>query len=122
VPAPSGGTRCGTPGHGHGRGPQCVAGATSPTCFKFVSPVSKSLPTILSMLTNTHMNLDMKFIGPSIAHVTLVPEPSGASLKRAVFVALNGFRNSSLIATAEGGVISASVILPAPTLSFPAHS
>src|SRR5439155_15715191 len=99
-------------------GGQCLAAATSLCCLRLASPFSKSPPTILSMFMNRHMNLDMKFIGPSIAQVTLVPAPSGLRLKLATSVAWNGLRNSSLIATRDDGCASVSVIRPCPTLSM----
>src|SRR5262249_35633447 len=52
-------------------------GAPSAMPFRLASPFSNSVPIILSMLMKRPMAFDMKPFSPSIAHVTLVPDPAG---------------------------------------------
>src|SRR6266850_2241265 len=55
-------------------------------------------------------------------HVTAVRSPSGLNVNSAVFVAANGFTNSSLIRTSSFGRLSVIVMRPSPTLLLPAHA
>src|SRR5262249_39668684 len=61
-----------------------VAAYCSATFFRFASPVSKSLPIMLSMFMNTCMTLDMKGAGPCITQVTSVAPPCGSIVNSAV--------------------------------------
>src|SRR5581483_606072 len=91
----------------------------SATSFSVARPFSNSPPIIESMLKKRLMTFATSVLSPSIAQVTRVPLPAGTRVKVAVFEALNGFRNSSAMATRWFGVASMIRIDPAPTLLLP---
>src|SRR5713226_5806173 len=93
----------------------------SAIAFRLARPVSKSLPTMLSILKNTCMTFEMKGLGPYMAHVTFVESPLVSSVYSAMLWPSNGLMKSSLMATLEGGEDSVISILPAPTLPLPSH-
>src|SRR5688572_29409149 len=71
------------------------------------------------MSMNTENALAMKLLWPVMAHVTFVPVPLGVKSNWVVFVAAQGFRNSSRMVTLRGGWLSVIVMRPSPTWSFP---
>src|SRR5882762_3987828 len=93
----------------------------SAAAFIFAKPRSKSPPTILSMLTNTHMTFEANGIGPCIDQFTCDAPPWGCTANSAILWPSNGLMKSNLIVTFSG-VTSRSSIRPFPTLLFPSHS
>src|SRR5271168_1330723 len=93
----------------------------SATLFILPSPVSKSLPIIPSMLTNTCMTFDINGEGPRITQFTCVAPPCGSTVNSATLCDSNGFRKSNWIDTFDA-LASKISILPAPTLLFPSHA
>src|SRR5262245_30986523 len=67
---------------GHGRD---GSAGRSQTLLSAARPCSNWLPIIASMLMKRLMTFATRVFCPSIAHVTLVPVPSGNSVKVAVF-------------------------------------
>src|SRR6266852_1945431 len=67
----------------------------SSSLFRLARPISKSLPTMRSMLMNTCMILPMNGNGPCMSHVTLVASPCGSIVNSAVLWPSNGMKKSS---------------------------
>jgi hypothetical protein len=74
------------------------------------------------MLQKMPMTLEMKGLGPWIAHVTLVASPWGERVKSTTLWASKGSMKSSLIDTLEGGDASVISMRPLPISLLPSHS
>ena len=90
-------------------------------CFNDAKPWSNCPPTILSQFISKPINLPIKLLVPYILHVTVVCSPSEEKENSAVLFAVIGFKNCRLNLMKPSGLLSIMVIVPAPTLLFPAH-
>src|SRR3954470_1996921 len=94
----------------------------STAAFNCASPFSKSGPSILSMDTNRHIALPMKFCLPNMLQITLVWPPASENTKSELLVPAKGRVKSVRVAMRSFGLLSVIAIVPAPTLSLPSHA
>src|SRR5262245_21570375 len=88
----------------------------SASAFRLARPLSKSLPTMLSMLKNTCMTLAKNGQEPCMAQVTFVDSPFGSNVNSTMLLVSNGLTKSRLILTLDGGDVSAISMRPTPAL------
>src|SRR5262245_35953040 len=100
---------------GHGRAGASTA-HRSASAFRLARPLSKSLPTMPSMLKNTCMILAKNELEPCMAQVTFVDSPFGSNVNSTMLLASNGLTKSRLILTLDGGDVSTISMRPFPAL------